>query len=79
MPQPDITGGELIREAFEDLGSASTGGFAPTLLSWSEINAYRQGRPHITLNDARVLRRMSSAFLSGLELKDPLNKPPFEG
>lgn len=79
VPMPEIGGSEIIAEAFVDLGKASFGAMGRGVLSWPDIQAYRQARPAITLDDARTLRAMSGAYLAGFELgADPLGIPPWQ-
>lgn len=77
---PAITAGAYIWRAFVELGMAEAGlTLAP--LSWAEIRAAAWASDgEIGPWEARLLRRMSSAYVGGRQVgRDPFAIPPWDG
>lgn len=79
-PLPPLASGGYLYNAFREAGMVSMG-FGQMPLTWAEIDAYARLTGEITTPfEARMLRAMSQAYLSGLRAgEDEFSIPPWEG
>jgi hypothetical protein len=78
-PMPEVTAGQYLVEAFNELGRVSAG-FSMIPLTWGEIDAYARLTGEISERfEARALRRMSAAYIEGYRLsEDEFSIPPWQ-
>jgi hypothetical protein len=79
-PLPPVEAGWYLVEAFQEIGFASQTADGPIPLGWYDLAGFARWDDGLTREEAIMLRRMSAAFLEGMQVgASPLGIPPWQG